>query len=332
VVCGCDAATYANECQANQFGASVMGAGVCDATADVCTANGLPGCAPGELCLIETGSCSASAMGFCVQEPLACTDDSKPVCGCDGTTYKNACVAAKAGVVVEDAGACSCGGEEQAACDDGEVCRIERGMCEELARGMCIERPSCPTTIDPVCGCDGNTYDNACLALRAGITVEYTSACGSGRLCGHGDLACQPGEVCGIEADRCADLAAGLAEGTCTPLPWECPPIDPVCGCDGKTYLNACAAAVEGVTVASAGACTLCGGSAQEMCLDSEVCLIEPGRCDDLAPGFCIDPPEECSIDIAPVCGCNGETYADACAALAAGVTIDSAGECPTGG
>jgi hypothetical protein len=330
IVCGCDGVTYADECLANQSGTSVASEGACDTASNICTADGLPGCSAGELCLIETGRCDSSAMGFCVREPLECPDDRKPVCGCDGTTYRNACVAAKAGVVVEDAGACACGGEQQVGCSDGDVCRIERGMCEQLAEGVCVEGPaSCPTDVDLVCGCDGNTYDNACLALQMEVTVEFTGACGSGNLCGGANPACAAGEICRIEAGLCSTLA----EGTCVPEPWNCPDIEPVCGCDGKTYLSACEAAVEGVTVAFEGACALCGGDGEARleCRDGEVCLVEPGVCDELAEGFCIDRPKECSTDGAPVCGCDGETYPNPCSVLAAGVSIDSAGECPPG-
>jgi hypothetical protein len=55
-----------------------------------------------------------------------------------------------------------------------------------------------------------------------------------------------PGGLCG----------AADAEANCLPRPAECIATDaPVCGCDGKTYANACEAAKAGAGVLSEGAC-----------------------------------------------------------------------------
>lgn len=35
----------------------------------------------------------------------------------------------------------------------------------------------CPTVIDPVCACDGETYNNSCEANAAGLLVDYEGAC-----------------------------------------------------------------------------------------------------------------------------------------------------------
>ena len=41
------------------------------------------------------------------QPSMKCDDDRRPVCGCDGKTYKNACEAGKAGVIHYKWGPCS---------------------------------------------------------------------------------------------------------------------------------------------------------------------------------------------------------------------------------
>lgn len=82
----------------------------------------------------------------------------------------------------------------------------------------------------------------------------------------------------------------------------------PVCGCDGKTYSNACQARTSGVTSWTVGAC----GVSDANCIDESK----------------INPEAPCTMEYAPVCGCDGKTYGNACQASNNGVTSWTVGPC----
>lgn len=76
------------------------------------TCGGIAGtqCGEKEWCSFEDNSCgSGDQTGICKQRPEICTMDYKPVCGCDGKTYSNACSANLAGTSVAQEGECAGG-------------------------------------------------------------------------------------------------------------------------------------------------------------------------------------------------------------------------------
>jgi hypothetical protein len=136
--------------------------------------------------------------------------------------------------------------QENGNCDRAQFCQKRAGKCQ--GAGRCVARPQvCFDLYDPVCGCNGVTYSNSCFAAMAGANVKHAGVCES--TCTT-NAQCGKGQFCSKVTGNCN------GKGNCATRPEVCIQIyDPVCGCDKKTYGNACTAASAGVSVASLGEC-----------------------------------------------------------------------------
>ena len=150
----------------------------CSASCGLCTI--ADSCNPID-CKPPTTDCTAADCGPTLGVPMTqtCSDGSSVAMQCARDAH-GTCVWVEAQCPVRVQLGIHCGGNDPAACGADHYCDLggTSGCASKAQGGTCAPLPSeCPTDPAPVCGCDGQTYRNACLAASQRVGVDHSATC-----------------------------------------------------------------------------------------------------------------------------------------------------------
>lgn len=199
-----------------------------DASSPGCLSN--LDCAPSEFCDGRT----CLGVGFCTARTGAtCSGAPAYECGCDGVTYRNQCDRLAAGARLAVGTAC---GVADASTD-------ATGHDASISPIGCGSSSQCPAGFT-CCAATGTCQPQGCADCCLTPLPD-------------GGVPCVRNDQCFMGRRYCAGDGCGTI-GICSSRPpgADCDgSLEPVCGCDGRTYSNRCWAAAGGARVARTGAC-----------------------------------------------------------------------------
>lgn len=94
----------------------------------------------------------------------------------DGTAGSSGTGAGESGEAASTGGGSSTGAVDGSTSDAGSTSSSTSTSGEE-GTGTGFDLDACPSNLDPVCGKDGNTYDNACVATAMGVEIRRDGPC-----------------------------------------------------------------------------------------------------------------------------------------------------------